>query len=73
MKLNKELFKKLNILYVENDEKIKESFSDILNKLFNKVFLCSDGLDALDKFTQLNDTSEKIDVILSELKILIEI
>ena len=35
MKLNKELFKKLNILYVENDEKIKESFSDILNKFFN--------------------------------------
>ena len=69
MKLNKELFKKLNILYVENDEKIKESFSDILNKLFNKVFLCSDGLDALDKFTQLNDTSEKIDVILSEYSI----
>ncbi len=66
MKLNEKLFKKLNILYVENDEKIKESFSYTLNKLFNKIFLCSDGLDALDKFTQLNDTSEKIDVILSE-------
>lgn len=66
MKLNEELFKTLNILYVENDEKIRDSFSDTLNKLFNKVFLCSDGLDALDKFTQLNDTPEKIDVILSE-------
>ena len=69
MKLNKELFKKLNILYVENDEKIKESFSDTLNKLFNKVFFCSDGLDALEKFTQQNNTSEKIDVILSEYSI----
>lgn len=66
MKLNEELFKKLNILYVENDEKIKESFSHTLNKLFNKVFFCSDGLDALEKFTQQNNTSEKIDVILSE-------
>ena len=66
MKLNEELFKKLNVLYVENDEKIKENFSHTLNRLFNKVFLCSDGLDALEKFTQQNNTSEKIDVILSE-------
>lgn len=66
MKLNKELFKTLNVLYVENDEELNESFLHILNKLFKKVFLCSDGLIALDKFTKLNDTPEKIDVILSE-------
>ena len=69
MKLNEELFKTLNILYVENDEKIKENFSHTLNRLFNKVFLCSDGLVALEKFTQQNNTSEKIDVILSEYSI----
>lgn len=69
MKLNEELFKKLNILYVENDEKVKELFSHTLNKLFNKVFLCSDGLDALEKFTQQKNTPEKIDVILSEYSI----
>ena len=69
MKLNEELFKTLNILYVENDEKIKENFSHTLNRLFNKVFLCSDGLDALERFTQQNNTSEKIDVILSEYSI----
>lgn len=66
MILNEELFKTLNILYVENDEKIKEVFSHTLNRLFNKVFLCSDGLDALEQFTQLNNTTQKIDVILSE-------
>ena len=69
MKLNEKLFKKLNILYVENDEKVKELFSHTLNKLFNKVFLCSDGLDALEKFTQQKNTPEKIDVILSEYSI----
>lgn len=66
MSLDKELFKTLNILYVENDEKVREVFSLTLNKLFNKVFLCSDGLDALAQFIQLNNTSEKIDIILSE-------
>jgi PAS domain S-box-containing protein len=66
MRLNDELFKTLNILYVENDEEIKETFSPTLNKLFNKVFLCSDGLDALEQFIKLDNTTEKIDVILSE-------
>lgn len=66
MTLNEKLFKTLNILYVENDEKIKETFSPTLNKLFKKVFFCSDGLNALEQFSQLNNSDEKIDVILSE-------
>lgn len=66
MRLNEELFKTLNILYVENNEEIKETFSHTLNSLFNKVFLCSDGLAALEQFTHLNNCADKIDVILSE-------
>ncbi|MDD2888352.1 MAG: response regulator [Aliarcobacter sp.] len=66
MTLNEKLFKTLNILYVENDEKIKETFSPTLNKLFKKVFFCTDGLSALEQFTKLNNSEEKIDVILSE-------
>lgn len=66
MILNEELFKTLNILYVENNENIKVSFLDTLNKLFKKVFLSSDGLDAFKQFSQQNFGDEKIDVILSE-------
>ena len=36
--MNIELFKTLNILYVENDEELKKTFSQILIKLFKKVF-----------------------------------
>lgn len=66
MKLNEELFKTLNILYVENNENLSETFLNTLNSLFKKVFFCSDGLLALEQFIQLNDSVEKIDVILSE-------
>jgi CheY-like chemotaxis protein len=66
MGLNEELFKTLNILYIENDEILRDSFSITLNRLFKKVFLSSDGLNAVEQFTKLYDSDEKIDVILSE-------
>jgi len=66
MILNEELFKTLNILYVENNEKEQFDFSNTLNRLFKKVFLSNDGLDALTKFTEQYNSNEKIDVILSE-------
>ena len=67
--MNIELFKTLNILYVENDEELEKTFAQVLIKLFKKVFLSLDGLDALTQFTQHNNSDEKIDVILSEYNI----
>lgn len=64
--LNEELFKTLNILYVENNEDIETSFLNTLNKLFKKVFLSFDGLDAFNQFSEQNSSDEKIDIILSE-------
>lgn len=66
MALNIELFKTLNILYVENDNESKTEFLDRLFKLFNKVFVCCDGKNALDLFLQQENSDEKINVILSE-------
>ena len=45
--MNIELFKTLNILYVENDKELERNFSQTLNNLFKKVFLSLDGMDAL--------------------------
>ena len=64
--IDTELFKTLNILYVENDEELKKTFSETLTKLFRKVFFSSTGEDALNQFIQHNSSDEKIDVILSE-------
>ena len=67
--MNIELFKTLNILYVENDKELERNFSQTLNNLFKKVFLSLDGMDALTQFIQHNNSDEKIDVILSEYNI----
>lgn len=66
MKLNTDFFKTLNIMYVESNEEIKNSFSNTLNKIFKKVFSFSNALDALEQFRKTGNSDEKIDVILSE-------
>lgn len=66
MLINEELFKTLNILYIEKNDELRNSFSQTLDKLFKKVFFSFDGIDAINQFTQQQKTDEKIDVILSE-------
>ncbi|RXJ87205.1 response regulator transcription factor [Arcobacter sp. CECT 8985] len=44
------LFKNISILYVEDDEKIKENTSKILNLLFSKTYFSSNGKEALEIF-----------------------
>lgn len=53
------IFKSLNILYAEDDKKIQESISRILNMFFKEVFVANDGSEAL-KIYQEN----KIDVLI---------
>ena len=69
MQLNTELFRTLNILYVENDNELKNLFSQTLIKLFKNVFFSSDGVDAINQFIQQQNDDEKVDVILSEYNI----
>jgi DNA-binding NtrC family response regulator len=40
----------LNILYVEDDEVIRELFSKVLKKVFTNVTVASNGVEGLDKF-----------------------
>ena len=42
--------KKLNLLYVEDDENARTEFSELLKLLFNNVLIAVDGVDALEKF-----------------------
>ena len=59
MLINEELFKTLNILYIEKNDELRNSFSQTLDKLFKKVFFSFDGIDAINQFTQQQKTDEK--------------
>ncbi|MFA6741691.1 MAG: response regulator transcription factor [Arcobacteraceae bacterium] len=56
---NFDVFKSLTILYAEDDLVIRESITRILSMFFKKVFVASDGNEALDIYQK-----NKIDVLM---------
>ena len=51
----KELAKKtknLKLLYVEDDEVVKDSTLKMLNNFFDEIITAEDGIDGIDKFNQ---------------------
>lgn len=63
--LKKQLIKNMNILYVEDEEELRETYQEILSMLVNKVFIAKDGKDALEIF-EANSTN--IDLIISDIR-----
>lgn len=59
----RELYKTLNILCVEDDEFVAESYKDMFTLMFNKVFIAYNGLEGLEYFE-----NEHIDIVLSDYK-----
>lgn len=56
--------KDINILYVEDDEFIREQTSTLLSVVFNKVHTAEDGKDGIEKFNLLAD---EIHVIVTDI------
>ena len=64
MSINKELLKRLNILYVEDDHLIRTELSQILSNFFGKVYTAEDGKEGLETYLHNQDD---IDIILSDI------
>ena len=47
---NKEFLKTLTVLYVEDDESIRTSLSNIFKKVFAEVIICKDGDEGINQF-----------------------
>ena len=59
----------LTLLYVENDEKLRNKYGAVFKKLLKKVLIASDGLEALEKFNDAYKNNEHIDIIISEISL----
>ena len=66
MEINQGLLQELTILYVEDDERIRESFTSIFNKLFKNVTVAVDGEDGLEKYKTLKK-DKKFNIIISDI------
>ena len=60
------ILKNVTILYVESDESLRKKFINILSSVLKKVYLSTDGIEALKIFKKNKDS---IDVILSSVNI----
>lgn len=61
---NNDFFKNLNILYIDSDKSYIETFSLVLEKMFNQVFFITNGKEAIDKIL---DKENKIDIIVCDI------
>ncbi|RXJ67098.1 transcriptional regulator [Halarcobacter ebronensis] len=59
-----EILKKLTILYVEDEENIRDNITKVLKLMCDKIFATSNGLDALNIFNE-----NHIDIILSDINL----
>ena len=65
---NKEFLKTLTVLYVEDDDNIRSSLSNILTKIFSEVIICSDGNDGIEQFIHhTQEKNSKINLIISDI------
>ena len=60
--MNEDL-KKIKILYVEDDDFIRENTADLLKSIFKKVFLAKDGKEGIYAY---NEHSKDISVIITD-------
>jgi PAS domain S-box-containing protein len=64
---NKEFLKTLTVLYVEDDDSIRTSLSNILVKVFADVIICNDGDDGFNQFQyHTQEKKTKINLVISD-------
>ncbi len=64
MGFNLEELKNITVLYVEDEDDIRKTTSQTLDKLFKKIYLASNGEEGLDVF---NQHKSEIDIIVSDI------
>lgn len=64
MKLDQEFLSQLSILYVEDEEVVREQFLKVFSKLFKNVFIAYDGNEGLEKFKEYQD---QISIVISDI------
>jgi len=64
MKLDTKELKTITILYVEDDDAVREQTQIVMTKLFKNVYIAEDGVLGLNKFKQHKD---EIDIVVSDI------
>ncbi len=58
---------KFNVIYAEDDERVRENLKDIFIDFFKNIYVVSDGAQALEKYKSLKEENTRIDAIISDI------
>jgi PAS domain S-box-containing protein len=64
MQLDTKKLKKISVLYVEDDESVREQTLGLFERIFKKVFVAQDGIEGLKKF---KENIPQIDIIVTDI------
>jgi PAS domain S-box-containing protein len=64
---NQDFLKKLTVLFVEDDQSLRESLQIVLVKIFKEAIVCENGQEGLDKVIEYKDQNKTIDIIISDI------
>lgn len=60
-------FKEVTILYVEDDDYVRESLSEVLSRFFKKIITASNADEGYNKFLEDFNTNKEITLIISDI------
>ncbi|MGB5866844.1 MAG: EAL domain-containing protein [Arcobacteraceae bacterium] len=61
------LTKNLRVLYVEDDEQVREKFATVLRNMFDNVSSCSNGKEAITKYTEDLNNNIIYDIVITDM------
>lgn len=65
----KEQIHNLKIIFIDDEEQIRNSTGMFLKKFFDDVTICSNGQDGVDKFTKIFNSEEKnFDIVIADIQ-----
>jgi YesN/AraC family two-component response regulator len=68
LKLLTDMSHEMNVLYVEDNEDVRNSTADMLKDLFNSIETAVDGKDGLEKYIDYHKQNEKyFDIVISDI------
>ncbi|MEA1915320.1 MAG: diguanylate cyclase [Campylobacterota bacterium] len=65
--MNKELLKKVNVLYVEDEDSVRDFTGKTIGSIVKKITTANNGKEGLDKFIAAYDTVDSFDLIVTDI------
>jgi len=65
----KEKIHKLKVIFIDDEEQIRNSTGLFLKKFFDDVTICSDGQDGIENFTKVFNSDQKnFDIVIADIQ-----